>query len=130
VLLAAVYKSPGYSWNVADITELLSFTHKAPLTGDLNAKHPIWNSVVSNPTCVKLLNLLHTNEIEISAPQCPTHYSFTDNGEVYDVVVHKNVRLSEVIVTYQSFSTCWIILELGIFRTQLTNSQIGGGFIA
>jgi hypothetical protein len=33
-------------------------------------------------------------------------------------------------ITYQLFSTCWIILELGIFRTQLTNSQIGSGFKA
>jgi hypothetical protein len=47
---------------------------------------------------VKLLNLLHTNEFEISAPQCPTLYSPTRNGNVLDIIVHKNVGLSEVIV--------------------------------
>jgi hypothetical protein len=36
VLLAAVYKSPGRAWSVADITELLSFRHKPILTGYLN----------------------------------------------------------------------------------------------
>jgi hypothetical protein len=69
------------------------------LAGDLNAKHLFWNGIVSNPSGVKLLNLLHKNEFEISAPQCPTHYSPTGNCDVLDIVVHKNVRLSEVIVS-------------------------------
>jgi hypothetical protein len=47
----------------------------------------------------KVLNLLHTKEFEISSPQCPTHYSPTRNGDVLDIVVHKNVRLSEDTVS-------------------------------
>jgi hypothetical protein len=35
MILAAVYKSPGPAWIDADITELLSFRHKALLAGDL-----------------------------------------------------------------------------------------------
>jgi hypothetical protein len=46
VLLEAVYKSPGRAWNDADIIELLSFRQKSVLAGDLNAKHPFWNSAV------------------------------------------------------------------------------------
>jgi hypothetical protein len=96
-----------------------------------------WNSVVYNPSGAKLLDLLHRDEFEISAaPQCPTYYSFAGNGDVLDTV-HKNVRLSEVIgltfwtqISYQSLSTYWIIAELGVFRTRLTNSQIGSGFKA
>jgi hypothetical protein len=84
--------------NDADIIELLSFRHKPILAGDLKAKHPFWNSVVSNLSGRKLLNLLHINEFEISAPQCSTHYSPVGNGDMLDTVVHKNVRLSEVIV--------------------------------
>jgi hypothetical protein len=76
-------------------TELLSFRQKSLLAGDLNAKYQFWNSVVSNPSGVKLL---HINELEISAPQCPTH-SPTGNGHMLDIIVHKNVRLSEVIVS-------------------------------
>jgi hypothetical protein len=45
------------------------------------------------------MNLLHINECEISASQYPTHYSPTVDGDVLDIVVHKNVRLSEVIVS-------------------------------
>jgi hypothetical protein len=74
-LLAAVYKSLGRAWIDADITELLSFRRKSILPGDLNAKHPFWNSAISNPSGEKILRLFDANQFEISAPQCPTHYS-------------------------------------------------------
>jgi hypothetical protein len=89
VLLATVCKSSGHAWNVADISQLLSFRRKSLLAGDLNAKHPFWNSVVSNPLGTKLLNLLPINEFEISTPQCHTHYSPTGNGDILNIVVHK-----------------------------------------
>jgi hypothetical protein len=99
LLFAAVCKSPGHAWNDKDITEPWSFRHKALLAGDLNAKHPFLSSVVSNPSGAKLLNLLHINYFEISAPQCPIHFPPTGNGDVLEIVLHKNVRLSEVIVS-------------------------------
>jgi hypothetical protein len=69
------------------------------MAGDLNAKYPFWHSIISNPSGVKLFNLLHINEFEISAPQYPTDYSPTGNGDVLDIVVHKKIRLPEVIVS-------------------------------
>jgi hypothetical protein len=99
LMLAAVYKSPGHAWSGADVIELLSFRHKSVLAGDLNAKHPFWNRAVSNPSGEKLLVLFDSSEFEISAPQCPTHYSPAGNGDVLDIVVHQNVQLSEVIVS-------------------------------
>jgi hypothetical protein len=93
VLLAAVYKFPGKARRDADITELLSFRRKTILAGDLNAKHLFWNSRVSNPSSEKLLDLFYWNDYEISAPQCPTHYSHAGNGDVLDIVVHKNISV-------------------------------------
>jgi hypothetical protein len=40
--------------------------------GDLNAKHPFRNNVVSNYSGAKLLNLMHVNELEISSQKCPS----------------------------------------------------------
>jgi hypothetical protein len=97
VILAVVCKSPGYIWNDADIIELLSFRHKPLLAGNLNAKHPFWNSIVSNPSGEKLLNLLPINEFEISAPCCLSYYSPVGNSDVLDIVVHKNFWLLELI---------------------------------
>jgi hypothetical protein len=69
------------------------------LAGDLNAKNPIWNSAVSNPSCEKLITLFDLSEFEISALQCPTHYSPAGNGYMLDIVVHQNIRVSDVIVS-------------------------------
>jgi hypothetical protein len=68
ILLAAVYKSPGRTWSEADIAELLKLRHKCLLAGDLNAKHPSWNSAASNTSGEKLLQLFHVSDFEISAP--------------------------------------------------------------
>jgi hypothetical protein len=40
------------------------------------------------------------SSFEISAPQYPTHSSPAGNGDVLDIVVHRNIRLSNVIVSY------------------------------
>jgi endonuclease/exonuclease/phosphatase family metal-dependent hydrolase len=72
---------------------------KTVLAGDLNAKHPFWNSSVLNPSRVELLELFHKNEFEISAPQCPTNYSPAGNGDILDIVVHQNIGLSSVAVS-------------------------------
>jgi hypothetical protein len=55
LLLSSLYKSSGRAWGDANITELLSFRRKSILAGNLNAKHPFWNSAVSNPSYEKLL---------------------------------------------------------------------------
>jgi hypothetical protein len=100
LLLASIYKSPLRAWRVGDITEFLNLRTKSILAGDLNAKHPIWNSKVSNPSGFKLLNLLVNCNFETSAPQNPTHFVPNGRGDVLDIVVHKDVRLSEVRVLY------------------------------
>jgi hypothetical protein len=74
LLLAAVYKSPGRAWGDADIIEHLSLRRKSLFAGDLNAKHPFSNSTLSDPSGKKLLDLFGVNDLEISAPQSPTHY--------------------------------------------------------
>jgi hypothetical protein len=137
VLRAAVYMSPEHAGNDAGIIELLSFRHKLLLAGDLNAEHPFWNSVVSNPSGTKLLNSQHINEFEISAPQCLT---ITLLREIVSWLILLCTRMSDcqkslsltfwTQITYQSFSTYWNLLELGVFWTQLTNSQLGSGFKA
>jgi hypothetical protein len=99
ILLASLYKSPGRAWSVDYITELLSFRRKSILAGDLNAKHPFRNSAVSKPSGEKLMALFGLSDFEISAPQCPTHYSPAGNGDVLDIVIHQNIRVSDVIAS-------------------------------
>ena len=125
VFLAAVYKSPSRTWNDADIMKLLTVKHKTVLAGDLNAKNPFWNSATSNPSGAKLLHLFD-NDFEISAPQSPTHYSPAGNGDVLDIVVHQNVRLSEITVsdTLDSDHLPIIFHVLEHVRTRETLAQV------
>jgi hypothetical protein len=81
-----------------------------------DAKHPVWNSKVSNPSGLKLLDLYVKSNFEISAPQHPTHFDSDGRGDVLDIVVHKDIRLSEVRVLdimdsdhHQSCFAFWIM---------------------
>jgi endonuclease/exonuclease/phosphatase family metal-dependent hydrolase len=77
------------------ITDLLGFRNKCILAGDLNAKHPFWNSAVSNPLGETFFQLFH--DFEIFTPQNLTHCSRAVNCDVLDIVVNQ-IRLSRVIV--------------------------------
>jgi hypothetical protein len=133
VLFAAIYKSPGHTWNASGITEIIGLRHKLLLAGNLNAKHPFWNSTVSNSSGAELLNLLHINEFEISAPHVPFITALWQMVTCLILFIRmsgcqKSLSLTFwTQITYHSFSTCWILIELGILQTQLTNSQTGSG---
>jgi hypothetical protein len=52
------------------------------LAGVLSAKHPFWNSSVSNPSGVELLELFHKNEFEVqllTSPEIIFHNSYFKN---------------------------------------------------
>jgi hypothetical protein len=69
------------------------------MAGDLNAKHPFWNRTISNSSGERIVALFDLSDFEISASKCPTHYSPAGNGDLLDIVVHQNVRMSDVIVS-------------------------------
>jgi hypothetical protein len=98
MLLASVYKSPLRARRDTDVTELLNVRKKSILSGNLIAKHPVWNSKVLKPSGLKLLDVFVNCNFESSAPQYPTHFVPNGRGDVVDIVVHKDVRLSEVRV--------------------------------
>jgi hypothetical protein len=98
-LLVAVYRSPNNNWADTDINELLSLKDKSILAGDLNAKHPVWNSKVSNKSGTRLLNLQDNSNFQISAPQYPTHYTPSIRMEMFWILCCTR------ILVYQK-STC------------------------
>jgi hypothetical protein len=67
------------------------------LAGNLKAKHPFSNSIIPKPSRVNLLKLLDINLFENSAQQYSTHYCPAGNCDVFDIFVHKDIRLSEII---------------------------------
>jgi endonuclease/exonuclease/phosphatase family metal-dependent hydrolase len=99
ILLVAVYRSPVRDRSDTDIIEFLNLRAKTVLAGDLNAIHPVWNSQISNRSGTRLLTLQDNNDFQISAPRYPTHYTPSGNGDVLDIVVHRNVRICDVNVS-------------------------------
>jgi hypothetical protein len=95
ILLAALYKSPSRDWSDTDIDKFLSLRNKAVLAGDLNAKHPAWNSQITNMAGVRLLNLQDRSDFQISAPRHSTHYTPLGNGDVLDVVCGSQRTVSD-----------------------------------
>jgi hypothetical protein len=98
MLLAFVFKCPQRAWGDTDIAEILRFGNKTILTGNLNTKHLVWNSKVSNPSCLKLLGLFSSSSFKISSTQCPMSCTPNGRGYVLNVEVHQNVQWSAVIV--------------------------------
>jgi hypothetical protein len=96
MLLAAVYKCP-QNMERHRHHNALFLTNKIILVGDPKAKHQLWNSEVLNPSGLKLLELFVSSNLESSAP----HYTSDGRDDVPDIVVHQDVRLSEVTVTDQ-----------------------------
>jgi hypothetical protein len=64
---------------------------------DLNFNIPDCNIQISDLSDEILLALFPKNDIQISAPQRSTHYNLQENGKVLDMVLHKNILLSDVI---------------------------------
>jgi hypothetical protein len=101
----------------------------------MNAKYSFWNSAVSNPSGENFLELFHVNDFEISAPENPTHYCPAGNGDVLDIVVHQNIRLSHVILSdildSDHLPIVFHVMEHVTTKRlsePLENSQIGNGF--
>jgi hypothetical protein len=137
ILLASVYKSPLRAWRDPDITELINFRTKSILAGDLNAKHPVWNSKFSNPSGLKLLDSFINSNFEISAPQHPTHLFLMEEvmfWTLWSIKMFGSQRsecgTSWIQITYQSCFAFWIMLRLEKFWIQLKNSQAGSGLKA
>jgi hypothetical protein len=58
-----------------------------------NISHGI---VIANIAVTRLLNVHDKRDFQISAPRHPTHYTPSGNGDVLDVVLHRNVRISDI----------------------------------
>jgi hypothetical protein len=74
--------SPVRPWSDADIAQLLISKLKSSLADDLDAQYPFWNSVVSDTSDVKVLNLFHINYFEISAVLYSIQYCTEGNDDV------------------------------------------------
>ena len=78
-----------------DLSALLGLSDSVILAGDLNAKHPAWNSNTTTTRGRIVFNLCATLNFDVVAPMSPTHFPHDPNHlpDILDVALLKNVNL-------------------------------------
>lgn len=104
--LIAAYCRPRTKLLPADIETLLDSNYPTIIGGDLNAKHPSWNSRVANIHGRTLLALSRRSDFTVAGPQEPTHLHIpTGLADVLDIAVVKNLRHSFELETLTELSS-------------------------
>lgn len=99
IVLVSAYLSPTKDILESDLRSIMSMGNSVILAGDLNCKHPRWNSRISNSKGVRLNAILDGSrnpDIEIVAPTEPTRYPIrqtNDNADVLDIALLKSITL-------------------------------------
>ncbi|KAL5243328.1 hypothetical protein ACI65C_010738 [Semiaphis heraclei] len=90
VRISSLYKSPKMPLQLTDLEAITNQKLKFIAAGDLNAKHPTWNSRTTNTSGNLLQNHMESsNSYTICAPVSPTHHSYNPKHapEVLDIVI-------------------------------------------
>lgn len=87
--ITSVYKSPGTKLHQKDLDTLTKHNGPFLIAGDLNSKHPSWNSRLSNTSGRNLLKHSESNNYIVIAPDSPTYYPFSSKHkpDVLDIAL-------------------------------------------
>lgn len=116
IRVISVYKSPATPLEVGDLDLIFSDPTPTIVAGDLNCKHPHWNSRLTNSNGKLLFNHMTRHGFSIYGPTKPTHYP--DSGkrpDVLDIVITNNLNISLSIDVIQELSSDHnpVIIEVG-----------------
>ncbi|CAI6358128.1 unnamed protein product [Macrosiphum euphorbiae] len=100
--LSAVYKRPGTILHTADIDLLLDTESPTIIAGDLNSKHPAWNSRLANQAGLAPKNHMNHRDYIIVAPDSPTRIPDQQNQlpDVLDIAILNKIHLTYDIVNF------------------------------
>lgn len=104
--LSAIYKSPQKPLLDTDMDELLSAAQPTILAGDFNAKHPSWNSRVTNTSGRALRTYADNNNLAVYGPDEPTFFHRSGyRPDVLDILVAKDVTADIELSTVSETSS-------------------------
>lgn len=85
------------------------------ITGDLNCKHPEWNSKTTNKNDELLFQYSNANNLNIIGPVNPTYFGQNNNSDILDIAILKNLNLHTEIYSINDLSSDHnpIFLEIG-----------------
>lgn len=92
--LTSVYKGPNKPLLHSELDLLLSANEPTILAGDLNSKHPSWNSRLTNASGNKLRAYADRHDIAVYGPEEPTFFHAAGyRPDVLDILVAKNTTM-------------------------------------
>lgn len=93
ITMFAVYLAPRCRLHQTDIDSLLQGNVPIMICGDLNSKHPSWNSRVQNTRGLQLLRHTNNSSYVVRAPPQPTYYSYNPAilPDTLDIAVLNNI---------------------------------------
>lgn len=125
VRISSVYKSPNAPLTVLDLEPLTSESSQFIATGDLNSKHPSWNSRSTNSSGRLLHNYMEkSNSFTICAPDSPTHHSYNPHhsSEVLDIALINLKDRDYTITNHNELSSDYNPIMLSIYDSTITSS--------
>lgn len=118
--ISSLYKSPASTLLATDIDRLLDTNVIIILAGDLNAKNPVWNSLVTNTADKTLFTHMENHEYTIVAPESPTHFPDIHHHtpDVLDIAILKITNLQYTIENLNDLSSDYkpIILDISLLN--------------
>lgn len=102
--ISAVYKSPRVILHHNDLNILTNHNGPFIIAGDLNSKHPSWNSLSTNTAGRKLLHHSEANNYTIIAPDSPRHYPYipTHRPDVLDIILLSLPSIQYTVINHKS----------------------------
>lgn len=117
VRLVAAYNAPNRRLLERDLTGAWNTDKGVIIAGDLNSKHPAWNSRIANANGRILRNFTEETGVLVDAPAEHTFYPSNERqlSDVLDVVVIKDIRLVHRVTTLNELSSDHlpVLLQLG-----------------
>lgn len=98
MLITSVYKPPKSPLSHNDLDILTSSADWMVAAGDLNAKHPLWNSHTINQAGISLYQHASSNDYSILAPDSPTHFPTNPHHrpDVLDIALLKTNHHTQI----------------------------------
>jgi len=98
LLVSSVYKSSSATLDPSDLDLLINSADNFIIAGDLNSKHPFWNSRKTNCAGTVLYNHLQQNNYSIIAPDTPTHFPNSNKyrPDVLDIAIVRTSLLIQI----------------------------------
>lgn len=119
--LYSVYNSHKKTLQIKDLEKLMDVNKSVVIAGNLNCKHPAWNSRVSNSKGRRLLKFMNCTNSLVIGPASPTYHNPVLGPDVVDIAILKDVSLEYSIEVADELDSDHIpvILRIGSTKNDL-----------